>query len=48
MENTSPLTHIIVHNAHEHNLKNLNLSLKNSLSKHYQQICQVKKLLKKC
>jgi excinuclease ABC subunit A len=32
MENTSPLTHIIVHNAHEHNLKNLNLSLpKNKL-----------------
>ena len=32
MENTSPLTHIIVHNAHEHNLKNINLSLpKNKL-----------------
>ena len=32
MENPSPLTHIIVHNAHEHNLKNLNLSLpKNKL-----------------
>ena len=32
MENSSPLTHIIVHNAHEHNLKNLNLSLpKNKL-----------------
>ena len=25
MENPSPLTHIIVHNAYEHNLKNLNL-----------------------
>ena len=32
MENPSPLTHIIVHNAYEHNLKNLNLSLpKNKL-----------------
>ena len=32
MENHSPLTHIIVHNAHEHNLKNINLSLpKNKL-----------------
>ena len=32
MENTSPLTHIIFHNAHEHNLKNINLSLpKNKL-----------------
>ena len=32
MENPSPLTHIIVHNAHEHNLKNINLSLpKNKL-----------------
>ncbi|MDA8711082.1 excinuclease ABC subunit UvrA [Alphaproteobacteria bacterium] len=32
MENTSPLTHIIVHNAHEHNLKNINLCLpKNKL-----------------
>ncbi|MDA8669220.1 excinuclease ABC subunit UvrA [Alphaproteobacteria bacterium] len=32
MENTTPLTHIIVHNAHEHNLKNINLSLpKNKL-----------------
>ena len=32
MENNSPLTHIIVHNAHEHNLKNINLSLpKNKL-----------------
>ena len=32
MEKHSPLTHIIVHNAHEHNLKNLNLTLpKNKL-----------------
>ena len=32
MEKHSPLTHIIVHNAYEHNLKNLNLSLpKNKL-----------------
>ncbi len=32
MEKHSPLTHIIVHNAHEHNLKNINLSLpKNKL-----------------
>ena len=32
MKNQSPLTHIIVHNAHEHNLKNINLSLpKNKL-----------------
>jgi len=32
MENHSPLTHIIVQNAYEHNLKNLNLSLpKNKL-----------------
>ena len=32
MEKHSPLSHIIVHNAHEHNLKNLNLSLpKNKL-----------------
>ncbi len=32
MKNQSPLTHIIVHNAHEHNLKNINLNLpKNKL-----------------
>ena len=32
MKNQSPLTHIIVHNAREHNLKNINLSLpKNKL-----------------
>ena len=32
MDKHSPLTHIIVHNAHEHNLKNINLNLpKNKL-----------------
>ena len=32
MDKQSPLTHIIVHNAHEHNLKNINLNLpKNKL-----------------
>ena len=32
MDKQSPLTHIIIHNAHEHNLKNINLNLpKNKL-----------------